>query len=149
MIGIYSSCEAVLCPLTCGQCSASDPYCFDNEPLLKIKSTVAGQNIDPATGQPAPFFETCLAAKNNPTSLCSKAGSLQPFDVTGKYMNGKIYSLTIDLGSTNYGATKYNPNAVFTKNATATSPRKIATNYDSTGRCMYYGEATCRGWWSW
>ena len=142
MIGIYSSCEVALCPLTCGQCSASDPNCFDNEPLLRIKSTVAGQNIDPATGRAAPFFETCAAAKNNPTSLCSKAGSIQPFDVVGQYMNGKSYALPIDLGTVSYGASKYNPQVVFTKNATATSARKIATNHDSTGRCMYYAEAS-------
>jgi hypothetical protein len=57
-------------------------------------------------------------------------------------MNGKSYALPIDLGTVSYGASKYNPQVVFTKNATATSARKIATNYDSTGRCMYYAEAS-------
>jgi subtilisin family serine protease len=140
-VNIYSSCESPICPLTCEFCTKGDIGCVDNEELLRLRSTVPGQNMKNGVAQP--FFTNCAAAKaNSPLSLCDYAGETQTFSVTGDYTNGIAVDLDIDLGRWEYGYaqgghTGYLPGLRFAKQA----GKPLNSNLAADGRCLYYADS--------
>ena len=107
----FASCEyRPVCPVTCGQCMASEDQCVDDEELLKVRST---NLIDP-----------CAAAKT--AGLCDTAGTTST--INNNYTNGT--SLTIDIGKWSFGYSDarvkpYKPAITFNKTKDGN-----ASNYD-------------------